>query len=309
MDAILKNSLLSEGKLFTVTRSSPVGHFLDNDTSILPTVSNTAQTTHRTSQKCFYTSAEANAQLSIPRTQKNFNLSYHKRNHNLRYAMLTDTNLTISLAMYNKFSPTLNAYTNKLPIMVINTARLLYTVDAFKFRNNLKQTSVSVQALEFYVNTDLKYRSIREPPNMQFSQMLHRLRSNGYGGYIFDLARELNLNVDVVYSKDVVARYTNIGECYFQDNGHFKMQAPAATCLESFNIKTAIIEPENTECLWLPPNNTPTTIFNNNRQHLNQFQNLPNSSAIGFITVIRNADKWYVNVTKDPISTISEFNN
>lgn len=144
----------------------------------------------------------------------------------------------VSLALVNKNSSILKLYSDKLNVFTINVARFYYTVEAFAFRNNQSDETfpITTQALTFYVETDLKYcsvdvlkqnRAIKNnitskmlqedataydilddiKPNEQFSEILHKFKSNGYMEYIFDLAREIRLNVDLVFNETIIARY------------------------------------------------------------------------------------------------------
>lgn len=123
----------------------------------------------------------------------------------------TDYRAVVSLALTQKQSEILGTYANKLPIMTMNVSRYLYTVEAFVYRDY--KEDASAQAIDFLISTDIKYRSDyidsqnRCQPNLEFSKFLHRLRSCGYCEYIFELARHLSLNVDLVFSKEIVIRY------------------------------------------------------------------------------------------------------
>lgn len=114
----------------------------------------------------------------------------------------------------------LELYLTKLPILCINRLRLQYTIDAFVFLNkvNLK---ASVRALEFYLKTDIdeSYKDIqnRIPPNQEFSNFIHRLRSCGYKEYVFSLARHLAYDVEFMRTsvKDIVYVYKFVGKHTF----------------------------------------------------------------------------------------------
>lgn len=127
----------------------------------------------------------------------------------LTWNVRIDSQACQSLAAVNKHNPDLHNYANKTTIMVINTSRFLWTWEAFKILNQVSETSAEEQALSFYFRTDFKHKDKDLPPNLQFSNFLHRLKSSGYLDYIFDLAREINLNVDVVLSGTQIVRYTN----------------------------------------------------------------------------------------------------
>lgn len=146
----------------------------------------------------------------------------------LKCIIETDDRAVVSLALLQKQSPILEAYANKLPIMTMNASRFLYTVEAFTYRNrNIDSTTAVQQALNFYFETDKKFRDVNLPPNQQFSDLLHRLKSSGYDDYIFELAREINLNVDLAISRQLIVRY-------------IKHDSPASTRSSSIGFLTVI---------------------------------------------------------------------
>lgn len=153
-----------------------------------------------------FKSTNKKVSLKIPKEQCGFKMSYIPV-PNLKCQVDVDMRAVVSLALVNKKSTLLEAYANKLPIMTISVPRLLYTIEAFSLRDKTSDTSSEQQALEFYIKTDLKHRDKSLEPNHQFSQFLHRLKSNGYREYIFDLAKEINLNVDYIMDAKVAARY------------------------------------------------------------------------------------------------------
>lgn len=171
-----------------------------------------------------FKSSKKQKQLEMPQNQCGFHMSLIPVPE-LKCFTHVDDRATVSLALVNKKSSILEAYANKLPIMVINVSRLLYTTSAFVLRNrNVSSMSATQQALEFYVKTDLKHRKTSLPPNQQFSQFLHRLKSSGYTDYIFDLARETNLNIDYILDSRVAARYIKVagepGKEYSSETGY-----------------------------------------------------------------------------------------
>lgn len=110
----------------------------------------------------------------------------------------------------------LEKYSSKIPLMCINAARLIYTTRAFMFRNRADWDNTT-DALNFYLKIDSSYlenqyvsvyRREREP-NLEFSKLLHCLRSSGYVEYIFELARHLKYHVELVLkeSQDFVYVY------------------------------------------------------------------------------------------------------
>lgn len=112
-----------------------------------------------------------------------------------------DPRSVTSILDANHNSSALAAYRDKLPIMVLNRSRLHYTVEAFVMLcRTVDGVTPTQQALRFFLETDQKYahRDLQLPANERFSQMLHRLRSNGYESYIFELARAVRANVDLV---------------------------------------------------------------------------------------------------------------
>lgn len=119
-----------------------------------------------------------------------------------------DPNAVVSLALVRQQSSLLCEYANKLPILTLNVVRYNYTVEAFSFvKPPMKNKTFAQAALDFYITTDINNRDHQLPPNEQFSNFLHCLRSTGYVDYIFALARLLNLNVDMVVGHRYVFRY------------------------------------------------------------------------------------------------------
>ncbi|XP_025196785.1 uncharacterized protein LOC112595701 [Melanaphis sacchari] len=109
----------------------------------------------------------------------------------------------------------LEKYFSKTPLMCINASRLIYTTRAFVFRNRIDWDNV-IESLNFYLKVDSGYletdrRSDRQP-NLEFSMLLHCLRSSGYIEYIFELARHLKYHVELVLSANLnlvyVYKYT-----------------------------------------------------------------------------------------------------
>lgn len=128
----------------------------------------------------------------------------------LRCYCENDPRHVISLAIINSNSCILQPYGGKTAIMFINVMRFMYTIEAFGLRNTQDESSILEQALDFYIRTDFKHRNVDLPPNHQFSELLHLLKKSGYTEYIFDLATELNLNVDLILNTNTVARYKKI---------------------------------------------------------------------------------------------------
>lgn len=120
-----------------------------------------------------------------------------------------DTRAVVSLALLHQYNDILGSYANKLPILTINVSRFMYTVEAFNFRNQTQQNTINQQALNFYIQQDIKFceRFIEYPANQRFSIFLHLLRSNGYREYYFNLARQTNLNIDYIVTQHTVIRY------------------------------------------------------------------------------------------------------
>lgn len=136
----------------------------------------------------------------------------------LECCITIDPRSVVSLALVKRQSTILGAYANKLPIMSINVSRLLYTIEAFKYRDYARDHQTPIQqAVDFYVQCDIANRNTKLAPNHQFSEFLHCLRTTGYLEYIFELARHLNLNVDLIVGNRLFVRYirvdasTNIG--------------------------------------------------------------------------------------------------
>jgi hypothetical protein len=177
------------------------------------------------------------SEFKPPPPQPGFKLIYEKR---MPYNIHTehDPRGVMSLALVNKKSEILKLYSDKLTMLTINVARYFYTLEAFALRNNQSDETfpICTQALTFYVETDLRYctpeyitrkraqknhipaKVLQEDhtiydkldeiqPNENFSEILHKLRSNGYLEYIFELALETRLNVDLIYNNTIIARY------------------------------------------------------------------------------------------------------
>ncbi|AUQ44000.1 putative gp84-like protein [Esparto virus] len=219
----IKRKALNDGKLFTISAHTPINKFN------------------------FCTERNFN----LPSEQCGFKRTFESKVP-LRCVIDVDSRAVVSLALVNKQSMLLQSYANKLPIMSLNVSRLLYTTEAFALQDtndgdddmSSKITSPAQKALEFYITTDLKYRNRKNAPNEQFSKYLHRLASNGYIEYIFDLARHLHLNVDLVLNQSVVCRYKKTND-----------------------------------------------------------RNININSSRGYLTVIHNADRWYVKTTITPLAT------
>jgi hypothetical protein len=141
----------------------------------------------------------------------------------LRGELSIDERAVTSILDANHNSSALAAYRDKLPIMLLNRSRLHYTVEAFAMlQRTVDGVTPTQQALRFYLETDQQYshRDLQLPANERFSQMLHRLRANGYESYIFELARAVRANVDLVVgdvSRVVGHRYLLLTDD--EDNG------------------------------------------------------------------------------------------
>lgn len=136
-----------------------------------------------------------------------FKLDIVRRN-NVVCKIIDDPRAVISLSLLRKQNTIIPEYINKLPIICINVSRLKYTIAAFRFVND--NENVENDALTFLLRVDLRQRNINDPPNLQFSKILHLFRSNGYEEYMFELARCLNLNVDLLGASNIVYRYTRV---------------------------------------------------------------------------------------------------
>lgn len=145
--------------------------------------------------------------ISLPGEQCGFKRVIEKKQP-INCLIETDERAVVSLALTQKQSSILGTYANKLPIMTMNVSRYLFTVEAFVFRN--ANTDSATDALDFYIKTDISQRNNDCPANQEFSKLLHRFRTCGYLEYIFELARHLNLNIDVVFNRSIVVRYFRI---------------------------------------------------------------------------------------------------
>lgn len=143
-------------------------------------------------------------------------------------------NRYISLAMYNFTTKCLGAYKSKLPILCINAYRLQYTVESFKISG--KHESIS-DALEFYLNFEIKRIKMDLPPNERFSMLVHSLKRSGTEEYVYELASHLDFNFDILKRSGYVYRYINIKQSK-------NPQAPSFGVLTAANIDTDwIVQP------------------------------------------------------------------
>nr|AHW98272.1 GrBNV_gp84-like protein [Nilaparvata lugens endogenous nudivirus] len=139
----------------------------------------------------------------MPKTYPGFKLQVIPR-YPITCVNTVDTVGVVSLALFDHQTRGLRAYATKLPLMCINASRLIYTQDAFAFRNPNGNT-VS-DALQFYMSSDIDCLDRTLPANERFSTLLHTLVLTGYEEYIFRLACHLDFNVDLVKT-DLVYRY------------------------------------------------------------------------------------------------------
>jgi len=106
----------------------------------------------------------------------------------------------------------MEAYMSKLPLMCINVNRLVYTARAFDFRKN-PEWNIGLRALDFYLKYETSHGNRQSTvngisggssleTNLDFSTLLHRLRSSGTLDYTLELARCLEYDVEVVFSRD-----------------------------------------------------------------------------------------------------------
>lgn len=116
-------------------------------------------------------------------------------------------NKYVSLAMYNFTTKCLGAYKSKLPILCINTYRLQYTVESFKIS---KKNDSIADALEFYLNFEIKRINMKLEPNERFSMLIHSLKSSGSEEYVYALASHLDFNFDIIKRVGYVYRYITI---------------------------------------------------------------------------------------------------
>lgn len=125
----------------------------------------------------------------------------------------TDPRATVSLALINPKSKYLEDYANKLPLMTINVRRFKYTVKALQYASNridlsslfceymddnLNEDLVTL-ALNIMIRSDLMSLNIQDPPNLRFSNFLHRLKCTGSLEFIFNIAKNLKFHIDLIY--------------------------------------------------------------------------------------------------------------
>lgn len=162
--------------------------------------------------------AASRASDSIPKSRCGYRLqTLHRKRVSVH--MKVDTRALVSLALLDRAAGYLQAYASKLPLMCVNVSRLIYTTDAFVYRNRSEDATTA--ALQFYIGADIFAASpashdhtaegVRSPPsNELFSDLVHRLRQTGYEAYVFALADHLQLNVDLVKSDNLLFRYTRV---------------------------------------------------------------------------------------------------
>lgn len=105
----------------------------------------------------------------------------------------------------------MEVYISKLPLMCLNASRLVYTTRAFGYKKN-PNWNIGLKALDFYLKYDTSYSNHHQltassgiidlSTNLDFSNLLHRLRSSGYLEYIIELGRCLAYDVEVILGGD-----------------------------------------------------------------------------------------------------------
>lgn len=151
------------------------------------------------------------SKLDVPDEQEGFDLSFVPKAP-LRTTIDFDLDNVSSLVMVNRDCELLNIFANKLPLLLINNYRLMWTAQTFNLKKSIDSQSAAQQALEFYLKTDIEHiRKKNLKPNEQFSELLHLLKKTGYLEYVFALARTLHLNVDYVMCGNSVARFHKTG--------------------------------------------------------------------------------------------------
>lgn len=208
-----------------------------------------------------------------------------------------DPRAVYSLPLMPASSPVLQEYTNKLPILTANVTRLQYTLKAFRSVYGSSERDYISEALEFLVKHDLSWiehdpASSTTPANLKFSRFLHLLRSTGYEDYIFSLARKLRMNVDYVRRKrspvqpkptdhEFLNRYIHVG-CGPRD----------------------LLIPDRANPYLLERTSTRdrhTQLSVKSPYVYRDFLSNPTTNSNGFITAIREGDRWYVDVTVTPV--------
>lgn len=186
-----------------------------------------------------------------------------------------DPRAVCSLPLISAQSRILAEYENKLPILTVNTTRLQYTMKAFKHVRGSTSDYIN-EALQFLVKHDLRWiekapDSKQVPANLKFSRFLHLLRTTGYEDYVFSLATKLKLNVDYVRRKRSVTE---------QDDHEFVHRYYYVGC--------------QTPELYYKPVIPKVPVF---QENLLDFD----TNNYGYITGIREGDRWYVDITSDAI--------
>lgn len=199
----------------------------------------------------------------LTRDRCGFVRTFERRQTGVTCRLKIDPKMVISLASWHRCISVLGKYMNKAPIMTINAMRYLYTLEAFKLSGNgvaLQQQqqhfpmpckqqkyapttitgNIEDRALEYYLRTDIKWvnelvqqktctSAEQRGANFQFSQLLHRLRSTGYPAYIFQLAYDLNLNIDFLINSTTCVRYRRVTTTVNETTQYTATSAGSAT--------------------------------------------------------------------------------
>lgn len=165
-----------------------------------------------------------NCNRIIPYEYQHYHLKILPRPTGVYWGHGYEDTLYVSLALLNQNLEILQAYANKLPLMVVNASRLAYTFSAFEVfdsptwpqfnrENNCNNVdpvlnTPASQAIRFYLEYEILRMEKSKAPNERFSQLLHRLKRPWSERYMFALATELRMNVDLIKSTGWIFRYS-----------------------------------------------------------------------------------------------------
>ena len=233
------------------------------------------------SERYFTALTDSNALNFLPNAYCGFECKVLRR-RTVRCIDSYDSRAVVSLALLERKS-VLAAYANKTPIMCINVSRFRYTLQAFEFVARFSDPIA--EALDFFVKTDIqqleehqRLSTHRIPPNAQFSELLHRLRSSGYEEYVFALAERLNLNVDLVRCENPESERSDSGE----EN---------QSCDKKVMFRYTRVTPQISTITATKSTTKPTRAITSTKPNV----------GVGVITAVNFRSRWFVKVTESPI--------
>lgn len=210
-------------------------------------------------------------------------------------------------------------YRNKLPIISLNVSRLVWTFHTFRHRlaenENYDEAKIMKICIDFYLATDYKHLAKNENlPNLNFSNYLHKLRTNGYLDYAMSLALANSLDVDFISSRlfRESAERTLIGGNSNRDEDDADHGCETSRIVEL--MSEAITASDDTiadnsqyfigQQVGQEIDNITHYRYRLKNQRYYGFKyrlNKRNSIRRGVLTVIENGAEWYVKVSNDSI--------